>query len=94
MKTLVLWEESFRESIPAVAKLIDLVATDGVGVGDRHELDAGRSKCVESREWPAARSKGKRERLHAISEEVAPRQDVARIEILVDLRDEAGEIVI
>src|SRR5450432_550463 len=94
VEVLILREESFRKTVPAIAQLVGLVQTNRVHVGKRYQLHPGRSESIKTGKRPAARCKGQGKRLNAVSEEVAPGQVVARVEGLVDFCDETGQAVI
>ena len=76
MEALVLREESFGEAVPAVAEFIHLIGAEGVSVGKRNELHAGWRVGVEAGQLSAGGGQGQRERLRAVTEEIAAGQDI------------------
>src|SRR5579872_184395 len=90
VEILIRREKSFRKAVPSITQLVYLICSDRMRVGDRDQLDAGRSVGIEAGELPTASSKGQGERLHTITEKVAASEDVAGIEVLVNLCDQAG----
>src|SRR5579872_1144668 len=93
MEILVCREEPFCEAVPAVAQLVDLVSAEGMDIRERNQLNSRRSIGVESRQLAARRGQRQRERLHAVAKEISAGQRVVRIETVIDLRDQAGQIV-
>ncbi len=94
MKALICREEALCESVPSVTEFVDLVRTNRVGVRKRNQLHASWGEGVESRQLVRRRqSERKRERLDTVAEEIAAGDNVAGIEILIDLRDETGQVV-
>ncbi len=91
MEVAVRREESFSEAIPAVAQFVDLVRAEGVCVRDRYQLHSRRREGIESRQLPAACGQGQRKGLLAVSEEIPAGQNVRGVEIVIDLRDQAGQ---
>src|SRR5579859_6411823 len=91
MEILIRREKSFRKAVPPIAQLVYLICSDRMCVGDRDQLDAGRSVGIEAGELPTAGSKGQGERLHTITKKIAASEDVAGIEVLVDFCDQTGE---
>ena len=89
LKTLVLGEESFRKTVPAIPQLIYLCRSNRVYVRNRDQLHPRRGVGVEARKLAAASRQGQRERLRAVTKEVAAGQDIVGIEIVVDLDNEA-----
>ena len=94
MEALIVGEETFGKTVPAVAQLIHLVDAKRMYVRQRGELHAGWSEGVEAGQLAAAGGKGERERLHAVAKEIAAGKDIAGVEVLVDLGNETGEIVV
>lgn len=93
MEILIPGEEAFGEAIPSISQFIHFIRANRVRVGDGNELDARWSEGVEARQLAAARRESERKRLDAVSKEIAPRQRVPRIELFIDLGDEAGQVV-
>ncbi len=94
METLIKREESLSKAIPAIAQFVDFVRAEKTGVGNRNQLHARGCECVETGQLAARRGQGQREGLRAIAEEIAPSEDVVRVEAVVNLGDSAGEVVV
>ena len=94
MEALILREEAFRKAVPAVTDLVYLVDADGVNIREGNQLNAGRSDGVEAGELSSRRCKSQWERLRAVAEEVAAGQNIVGVEVVVDLRDHAAQVVV
>ena len=64
-----------------------------MSVRERNELHASGSERVETWQLPAAGRQRQRKRLNAVTEEIPPGQNIARVEVLVQLCNEAGQII-
>ena len=93
METLIPWEKSLSETIPPVTQLIDLVASKGVHVGKRNQLDSGRGKGVEAWKLATASGQRQRKRLDTVPEKISAGEQVTRIEIVVHFRNKAGQAI-
>src|SRR5208282_5545829 len=93
MEGLVLRKKTLRETVPTVAHLIHDVDAKGVNVGERHQLNASRRYRVKAWQLAATARQGQRKRLRTVSKEIAPRQNVAGVEIVVDLGDQTAEAI-
>src|ERR1019366_8470490 len=94
MEAQILGSEALGKPVPAVANLIHLVSAKGVHVRDRDQLDTGRGDGVETGKFSAGSRQGQGKRLSAITKEIAACQNVVLIEIMVNLADQAGQVVV
>src|SRR5579859_382285 len=93
IKARILWEKSFRKSVPAIPEFINFRRRENVHIGERDKLNPRRCHCVESRELTTRSVEGKGESLGAVAEEISPGHGIALVEVLIDLGDEAAEVV-
>ena len=85
---MVFREESFDKTVPAKARLVDLIRVHHLNVRDGHQLHTRRGDRVKARqEAPSQLSKW--EALVAIAKVIAARQQVVGIEVVVDLGNHA-----
>src|SRR5208282_373608 len=94
VKILIEGIESFGKTVPAVAQFIHLIGTERVHIGDGGELYAGRGESVEAGQLAAFGCESEWERLHAVAEEIAAGEDIVGVEVLIDLHNHAGQIVV
>ena len=64
-----------------------------MGIGKRNQLHPRRRESVEPRQLAAACSKGQRERLNTVTEEVATSQNICGVEVVINLPNQAREPV-
>src|SRR5947208_10586121 len=93
MKVLSAGKKALREAVPSVAKLVDLIRTNGVSVGNRDKLHSRRSEGIETWQLTATSGQSKRKRLNAVAEEIAAGKNIAGIELLINFGDEAGQVI-
>src|SRR5579864_4319346 len=86
-------EKSFGEAVPAIPQFIHFVRSQRVRIGKRNQLHARGSERIETRQLSASSRQSQRKGLHTVAKEVAPGENVAGVEVLVDLGDEAGQFV-
>jgi len=89
----VFGRESFRESIPAIAKIIDFRRRKLMHVGKGGELNARRRHRVKTGKLASGSIESKRELLGAIAEEIPAGDDIILVKGVVDLRNHAGQVV-
>ena len=92
-KTLVPREEALREPVPAIPQVVNFVRSDRVYVRKRNQLHSRRRVGVEARQLTTASGQRQGERLDAVAKEISPRELIGCIEVLIDLRDKAGQPV-
>src|SRR5579872_5285804 len=93
IETAVLREKSFGKAIPAVAKFVRLGGRDHGDQRERNELNAGGCHGVKTGELAARGVQSQRELLGAVAEEITAAEQVGLVEAVIDLRDEAAQIV-
>ena len=93
IEILVFREEPFGKPVPAQARFIQLVGVDNLHIRNGDQLHPRRSMGIETRHLTAAAGQGQRKRLRAVAEVVASGQQVAGIEIVVDLANQAVDAV-
>jgi len=94
MEALIVGEETFGKTVPAVAQLIHLVDAKRMYVRQRGELHAGWSEGVEAGQLAAAAARASGNDCTLSPREIAAGKDIAGVEVLVDLGNETGEIVV
>src|SRR5262249_5122226 len=90
LKTLILREESFCESVPAIAQLIHFGRREDMYLGQRDELNSGGSKCIEPRQLAPARGESQRKSLRAVPKEITPADQIILAEAVVNLCNNAA----
>src|SRR6266404_2143824 len=93
MKTLVLQEKSFCKTVPAQAGFVLKPRRNDRHVRKRNELYARGCDGVEARELPAGCGQGQGKGLRAVAEEVSAGQNVILAEVVVNLGNNAAQVV-
>jgi len=94
MKALVLGEEPLREAVPSVADLIQFGRPKGMHIRQRDQLHTRRRHRIEA--WQLAAGCGQRQRkgLSTVAKEVTAGQSVVRVEAMINLPDDAAQVIV
>ena len=85
---MIFRKEAFHEAVPSQSRFVHLGGIHDPYVGQRDQLNPGRSGGVEARQQ-ASRQLRKRKALIAVAKVVTAGQKVTLVEVVIDLRDHA-----
>src|SRR5258708_34977894 len=93
MKGLVRREKPFRKTVPAKAEFVHFVRSEGVSVGKRNQLNARGSECIKAWQLAATRRESQWKRLNTVAKEISSGEQIAGVETVVNLGDEASQLI-
>src|ERR1700677_3678512 len=94
IEVLVGGKKSLGEPVPSVAQIVYLVRPNRACVRERDQLHTCWREGVKTRQLTAGGGKGQRERLDAVTEEIAPGEMIVGVDLVIDLHNHAGQIVV